>query len=88
MWVSFVPDVASQGWTLDKIGLPVRPHNVVAGGTRYLHAVDAGASWSAANESLVIESYDACANVFWRHALTCDADWTRQWCHPQEQPTC
>ncbi len=60
LWLSFVPMVAADGqWSLDKMGQPIAPHEVVRGGNRTLHAIDRGVSYSDRRGSLSLDSLDA-----------------------------
>jgi len=65
MFLSFNPIVDDpHGWTMDVLGYPVSPYNVVINGTRHLHAVWEGVSYSSPNSieagrQLNIRSLDA-----------------------------
>jgi len=60
LWLSFVPDAPdNQGWLLDKVDLPVAPHDVVPGGGRHLHGVGRGASYADDRGWLALETLDA-----------------------------
>jgi hypothetical protein len=60
MWLSFVPRIKNaQGWTLDKMGCPISPLEVIKNGNRKLHAIDRGVSYRGDDGSLSIESLDA-----------------------------
>ena len=60
LWLSFAPRVReSAGWRLEKLGQEVSPLDVVRGGGRHLHAIDAGVSYRDAAGSLLVESLDA-----------------------------
>jgi hypothetical protein len=60
LWFTFRPAVfEAQGWTLSKIGQPVSPFDVVAGGNRHMHAVSSGVTYKDRRGSLEIETLDA-----------------------------
>jgi hypothetical protein len=59
-WLSFranLPD--SRGWVLDKVDRPVSPLDVVAGGSRHMHAVSTGLRYRDAQGNLALETLDA-----------------------------
>jgi hypothetical protein len=59
-WLSFranLPD--SRGWVLDKVDRPVSPLDVVAGGSRHMHAVSTGLRYRDAQGNFTLESLDA-----------------------------
>jgi hypothetical protein len=59
LWLSFHPAVAdSQGWRMEKSGEQVSPFDVVAGGSRHLHAVSTGFRHSSAGQTLQVETID------------------------------
>eukprot|EP01121_Diplochlamys_sp_Union-15-3_P016239 TRINITY_DN548_c0_g1_i4.p1 TRINITY_DN548_c0_g1~~TRINITY_DN548_c0_g1_i4.p1 ORF type:complete len:608 (-),score=90.63 TRINITY_DN548_c0_g1_i4:25-1848(-) len=46
MWLSFVPIITNPGlWSLDVMGVPINPYEVVANGSRHLHAIWKGISF-------------------------------------------
>ena len=60
IWLTFCPLVSHQcRWILDKSGEPVSPLDVVAGGSRGMHAVSAQCLCQDRGESLVIETLDS-----------------------------
>jgi hypothetical protein len=60
LWLTFQPKTDSpEGWSLDKSGQQVSPHDVVAGGNRHMHAVSPGLTYKDAKGSFAIESLDA-----------------------------
>lgn len=60
LWLSFVPDAPDQaGWTLDKMGCPVSPMEVVEGGNRQMHAVGHDVAYRDERGSFAIETLDA-----------------------------
>ncbi len=60
LWCSFVPRAAEPaGWTIDKLGRPVSPLDVVRRGGRSLHAVGEGMSYAGADGALRIRTIDA-----------------------------
>lgn len=60
LWCSFVPRAAEPaGWTLDKLGRPVSPLDVVRRGGRSLHAVGDGMSYTGDDGALRIRTIDA-----------------------------
>jgi hypothetical protein len=59
LWLSFAPRItAARGWTLDKMGRPISPLDVVRNGNRHLHAVS-GVTYQDPRGALHIESLDA-----------------------------
>lgn len=59
-WLSFVPPITdTAGWSLDKMGRPVSPLEVVRNGNRRLHAVLSGATYTDAGGALRLETLDA-----------------------------
>jgi hypothetical protein len=60
MWLTFNPNVPDQhGWTMDKSGEQVSPFDVVAGGSRHLHAVSTGFSYRDSGRAFAVECIDA-----------------------------
>jgi len=60
MWLTFNPDVPDRnGWMMDKSGEPVSPFDVVAGGSRHLHAVSTGFSYHDRDRAFAVECIDA-----------------------------
>ncbi len=64
IWLTFNPKPLDQqgdakGWTLDKSGELVSPLDVVAGGSRHLHAVTSGFSCRNGDHSFIVETLDA-----------------------------
>jgi hypothetical protein len=60
LWLSFAPLIRDPGgWSLDKMGLPVSPLEVVRDGNRRLHAVASGATYTDAGGGLKLETLDA-----------------------------
>jgi Domain of unknown function (DUF5054) len=60
LWLSFRPIVSSQhGWMMDKSGEQVSPYDVVAGGSRHMHAVTSGFGFSDENQSIFVETLDS-----------------------------
>ena len=60
LWCSFVPRAAEPaGWTIDKLGRPVSPLDVVRRGGRALHGVGDGMSYTGADGALRIRTLDA-----------------------------
>ncbi len=60
LWLTFNPEVRDQqGWIMDKSGEPVSPFDVVAGGSRHLHAVSTGFSYRDHDHSFSVETLDA-----------------------------
>jgi hypothetical protein len=60
LWLTFHPLVSDPyRWTLDKSGDPVSPLDVVAGGSRRMHAVSTHCRCDDSGESLVIETLDS-----------------------------
>lgn len=59
-WLGFHPVVEEpRRWRLDKLGIPVDPLDVVAGGNRSLHAVDTGAHYDGPDGSVTLLTSDA-----------------------------
>ncbi len=60
LWLSFNPNVSDpKGWMMDKSGEPVSPFDVVAAGSRHLHAVSTGFSCRDDQHSFTVETLDA-----------------------------
>jgi hypothetical protein len=60
LWLTFSPKVpGQQGWVMDKSGEQVSPFDVVAGGSRHLHAVSTGFSYQDHEQSFSVETLDA-----------------------------
>lgn len=61
MWLSFIPaDAPVAGCTLQKVGEPVSPFDVIRGGGRAMHAVSEQIRWTGdANGSLALHTLDA-----------------------------
>lgn len=60
MWLSFVPVAPeSKSWMLEKVGSPVSPFEVVAGGNRHMHAVSERVTYESSAGSFLIEAADA-----------------------------
>jgi hypothetical protein len=60
LWLTFHPLVSNQhSWILDKSGEPVSPLDVVAGGSRAMHAVSTWCTCRDQGQSLMIETIDA-----------------------------
>ncbi len=60
MWLSFNPIVTDpRGWMLDKSGEQVSPFDVVAGGSRHMHAVSKDFRYRDGNGSFAVETLDA-----------------------------
>jgi hypothetical protein len=61
MWLSFNPIVSAQhwSWTIDKSGEEISLFEIVAGGSRHLHAVSRGFRYSDGGQSLFVETLDA-----------------------------
>ncbi len=60
LWLTFNPNVSDpKGWMMDKSGEPVSPFDVVAAGSRHLHAVSTGFSYRDAKHSFTVETLDA-----------------------------
>jgi hypothetical protein len=60
LWFSFQPQVEdAQGWSMDKLGTPVSPLDVVPDGNRHLHAVQKGVAYHDERGGLQITSLDA-----------------------------
>ena len=60
LWLTFNPEVRDQqGWIMDKSGEPVSPFDVVARGSRHLHAVSTGFSYRERDHSFSVETLDA-----------------------------
>merc|ERR1712070_111083 len=61
-FVSFMPSVPSPNvnghWTMDVLGWPVSPLDVVANGTRHLHAVGEGVNYAADDTKVALSSLD------------------------------
>ena len=59
-WFSFIPRVASPGgWTMEKMGAPVSPLDVVEKGNRTLHAVGDAVRYEGPDGRLTIRTLDA-----------------------------
>jgi hypothetical protein len=59
-WLSFranLPD--PRGWTLDKVDRPVSPLDVVAGGSRHMHAVSTGLQYRDSQGKFALGTLDA-----------------------------
>jgi Domain of unknown function (DUF5054) len=64
IWLTFNPKLLdqqgdTQGWTMDKSGEVVSPLDVVAGGSRHLHAVSTGFTYRHGEHSFAVETLDA-----------------------------
>lgn len=60
LWLTFNPIVSNpQGWTMDKSGEPVSPFDVVAGGSRHMHAVTRHVTYADDKGAFVVEPLDA-----------------------------
>ncbi len=60
LWLTFNPVITDpSGWTMDKSGQRVSPFDVVAAGSRHLHAVTKGFGYKDERGSLEIETLDA-----------------------------
>jgi hypothetical protein len=60
LWLTFNPIVAnSKAWTMDKSGESISPLDVVAAGSRHLHAVSAGFANKNGGRSFAVETLDA-----------------------------
>jgi hypothetical protein len=60
LWLTFNPITSDQkGWMLDKSGEPVSPFDVVAGGSRHMHAVTEQFSYKDQGHSFTVEPLDA-----------------------------
>ena len=62
LWLSFIPRLApGERWRMDKMGMTIRPEEVIGNGGRKLHAVDHGVSLAdgRGRARLTIESLDA-----------------------------
>lgn len=60
LWLTFAPPgLQPRGWTLDKLGQPIDPLEVVRDGNRRLHAVGRGAAYQDARGRLELETLDA-----------------------------
>lgn len=60
MWLTFNPIVsAPQGWMLHKSGQQVSPFEVVASGSRHLHAVSTGFAYRDEKGAFLVETIDA-----------------------------
>jgi hypothetical protein len=61
LWLSFNPRVAKPAaWLMGKMGTLVSPLEVVAHGSRHLHAVDSGVHYSGPGGSLSLGTVDSC----------------------------
>lgn len=59
LWLTFNPVITDpSGWTMDKSGQRVSPFDVVAAGSRHLHAVTKGFGYKDERGSLEIETLD------------------------------
>ena len=74
LWFSFVPTVSPEGrFEMDKMGQPVSPLDVVAGGNRHLHGVTSGVTYRDPRGAFQLESLDAfLVAPGWRSLLTFD----------------
>jgi hypothetical protein len=60
LWLTINPRMRRQpAWTLDKLGQPVSPLEVVKNGNRKLHAVGKGVTYQDENGQFMIETLDA-----------------------------
>jgi len=61
LWLSFVPgpSTSPSEWTMDVLGSPVSPMEVLSNGTRHMHAVWDGVTWSGGGSNLHIQSLDS-----------------------------
>ena len=60
LWFSFCPRrVTRTGWSLDKMGSPVSPLDVVRYGNRRLHAVGEGVTYAGEDGVLIMRTLDA-----------------------------
>ncbi|MGC1782416.1 MAG: DUF5054 domain-containing protein [Acidobacteriaceae bacterium] len=60
LWFSFLPLAPDEsGWLLDKVGQPVSPFDVVAGGNRHMHAVSNFVRYKDSQGGFSIETLDA-----------------------------
>lgn len=60
MWLTFNPIATDpQGWQLEKVGQPVRPSDVVRGGSRSMHAVSERLRYRDARGAFEIATLDA-----------------------------
>jgi len=60
LWLTFNPLISDpSGWSMDKSGQKVSPFDVVAAGSRHLHAVTKGFGYKDAQGSLHVEPLDA-----------------------------
>lgn len=60
LWLTFNPVVTNpNGWSMDKSGQTVSPFDVVAAGSRHLHAVTKGFGYKDARGSFDVETLDA-----------------------------
>ena len=64
IWLTFNPKLLdqqgdTQAWTMDKSGEVVSPLDVVAGGSRHLHAVSTGFTYRSGEHSFTVETLDA-----------------------------
>jgi hypothetical protein len=59
-WLSFSPNLPdARGWTLDKVDRPISPFDVVAGGSRHVHAVSTGLRYRDSRGDFSLETLDA-----------------------------
>jgi len=60
LWLTFNPKVPDQqGWSMDKSGEQVSPFDVVASGSRHLHAVSTGFRYRDRDKSFTVETLDS-----------------------------
>jgi hypothetical protein len=60
LWLTFQPQAPDErNWKLDKVDQPVAPHDVVAGGSRHMHALTTGLTYRDARGALSIDTLDA-----------------------------
>jgi hypothetical protein len=60
LWLTFQPQAPDErSWTLDKVDQPIDPHDVVAGGSRHMHALTTGLTYRDARGALSIDTLDA-----------------------------
>ncbi|HVT96218.1 MAG TPA: DUF5054 domain-containing protein, partial [Acidobacteriaceae bacterium] len=60
LWFTFNPILANaNGWTIDKSGESISPLDVVAAGSRHLHAVSTGFANKSGGRSFAVETLDA-----------------------------
>jgi len=60
LWYSFCPALKEpENWTIDKMGKPVSPLDVIKDGNRNLHGFDQGINYSDSDINIEIESLDA-----------------------------